>query len=1105
MEMDDELENFIRERKARVAADKACLQQDPPYMEMKAKPDRGFGYTVKENIPPKSKAEGKEESCSIGLPLGVEYERKKQRLQQELRMDYRRYMAQKNYFEPVALEPLLQRDDMTPVRQDLVEDQTGAVSKQKDAATLTTGSRRLHRLLRLGEDEEGQSSVLARHRDRLGWLVGQESEEEDGKDELELIEDTSRRRMAVNTNSEKRLFTKTDGREDSAGVAREGRTSRVRSKTEDAEFATGLLIGAGDTREALQRRKERYRQELQEQMAEQYRNKKREKDLELKVAATGINDPEKQPDRIRQFGLSRRKGSQVSEPFPTGDRSALPHIENIGAREREMPPPEQAHVAFQSPLLEYSSALGLGGGGLSPSSQPAIPSFPVTSMDVLRYAPFPPRPPPSVSDAYRSPYVEPHHYYGTRNMLGPNMAYYGHMPVSGTGLPLPYWNVPPGAAMPSQFGTHSPHSQHSGSSFPEPPVQSNRPSSETATGASQPQLFPSEKSRSAGERNLSYREALKEQIQEKEAQRRREREENECYEAQLEADMINHQPWGRGGGGAPLRDSTGNLIADLNKMHKLNEEACSNPEQRQRRATAAIAACRTEHLDRNERVSGFNHVHTPQFARGKVFANQPTERQLQEQEKYKAFLKQQIEESRLRRAEEKERLKLEEEKEEKRLAEQRARIQREYEKEQERKKQKEMEEKANKEALAEKKKKEAERKEKEAEAKEAEEKVNAELRRQYERERQARVEEVNRVPSPPIPTLQKKCDQYTPRPPTGDSQLSTVPLSERSLSGLQSPPVPACRNQLQAAGGPDYWFSDLSGLRQQLLNEKKQLEEGDRQHLDSRLSSRCSNLSRNRERPVVDVFDLARRNLQAPVRRANSRNTEPQNLLRIHDSLHPKYRDGEFRLGSSNDPKLEEVGVTSRRRRDYRDYRQLSSQRSTVQDDYLDLSPPQQKDLLRSETRGSARGSLLESESAFIDLLGDGSSVPYTAEPEKTRQLSARERRRLSKHSRLPQERAASSQPIGHAANRQRRDVELGGEWGNGNRTGHLKALSCRGNTAGPLDLSDDDSSPPQFSPHDLNHQGSVETVSTDRWMRPGTSDTLKSLGRLLRREQPAT
>uniref|UniRef100_A0A8C7YFT7 Uncharacterized protein n=1 Tax=Oryzias sinensis TaxID=183150 RepID=A0A8C7YFT7_9TELE len=35
MELDDELENFIRERKARVVLDKASLEQDPPYMEIK--------------------------------------------------------------------------------------------------------------------------------------------------------------------------------------------------------------------------------------------------------------------------------------------------------------------------------------------------------------------------------------------------------------------------------------------------------------------------------------------------------------------------------------------------------------------------------------------------------------------------------------------------------------------------------------------------------------------------------------------------------------------------------------------------------------------------------------------------------------------------------------------------------------------------------------------------------------------------------------------------------------------------------------------------------------------------------------------------------------
>uniref|UniRef100_A0A3B4UMY9 Centrosome and spindle pole associated protein 1 n=1 Tax=Seriola dumerili TaxID=41447 RepID=A0A3B4UMY9_SERDU len=1152
MEMDDELENFIRERKARVAEDKASLDQDPPYMEIKAKPHRACGSTVKENIPPKSIAQGKEESCSVGLPLGVEYERKKQRLQHELRMDYRRYMAQKKHFDHAEPGPLIHFDNRRSVKH-LLGDQTGVLPKQRpsswrDAATLTEDNKGLQRALRLAEvktlypeEEEEQLSLTPRLHDRLGRPVDQDSEEEEYfKEELELMEGRRCRHMGIEASYPKRRTNKTDGREkreNPAGFAREGRRLRALTKNDDAEFATGLIIGAVDTDEALQRRKERYRQELQEQIAEQHRNKKREKDLELKVAATGANDPEKQPDRIRQFGLSRRKDPQVLEPSAAGESELSsrgpPHNEKIVVREREVPPPEQPHVAFQSPLLEYSSALGLGGGGLSPSSQPAAPSF-SRAMDTPRIPLFHPHPPSTLNEAYRSPYGEPHHCYGTRNLLDPNMAYYGHLSVPGAGLPMSYWNVPPGGGVPSQFGNHSPHSQHSGSSFPEPPIQ---PSNEAATVDSQVRVFPSERSRATRERILSYRNALKEQdasrrgssklynkIQEQQERRRLEEEERERYEAQMEADMKNHEPWGRGGGGAPLRDSTGNLIADLNQMHKLNEEAYSNPEQWQRRATAAMTARQAEHPDPSERVSGtvaecsihdsrdrisgFTHVQTPQFARGNVFANQPTKHQLQEQDKYKAYLKQQIEEKMRKKAEEREQTRLEEEKEEKRLAEQRARIQREYEEEQERKKRKEMEQKAKNEELiqlAEQRKKEMDRKKKEAEEME-----NAALRRQYERERQARVEEVHREPSPPIPTLQKKhgLHQYTPRPPTVDSQHSTAPLSERSLSGLQSPPVPACRNQLRAAGDQRDVFSELSALRRQLRSEQKRLEgrlqQGDWEELDSPLSDRL------RERPQVDVFDMARLRLQAPVRRPNSRNMEPRNLMRIHDSLQLKYTEGKSRLGSSEVPKLEDVGVTIKRRHDYRDpYHQLSSQRSTVQDDYFDLSPPQQNDYLRSVMGGSARGSLLESESAFIDPLGDAFPVPRTPEFEKTPHLSARERRRLAKQSQHLQERAAS---VGqhddystHTGNRLQQEVEQRSEGRSRDRTSLLMALSRRGNTAGPVDLSDDDSFPPQFSLHNLNHQSSVETVATDPWMRPGTSDTLKCLDRPSRRERLVT
>uniref|UniRef100_A0AAV2MHH4 Uncharacterized protein n=1 Tax=Knipowitschia caucasica TaxID=637954 RepID=A0AAV2MHH4_KNICA len=87
----------------------------------------------------------------------------------------------------------------------------------------------------------------------------------------------------------------------------------------------------------------------------------------------------------------------------------------------------------------------------------------------------------------------------------------------------------------------------------------------------------------------------------------------------------------------------------------------------------------------------FTQVQSPQFARGSVFPTQPSVQQLQEQDKYKAFLRLQMDEKQRLKAEERERQRLEEEKEEKRLSEQRARIQQEFEEEQERKRRKEQE------------------------------------------------------------------------------------------------------------------------------------------------------------------------------------------------------------------------------------------------------------------------------------------------------------------------------------------------------------------------------------------------------------------------------
>ena len=44
-----------------------------------------------------------------------------------------------------------------------------------------------------------------------------------------------------------------------------------------------------------------------------------------------------------------------------------------------------------------------------------------------------------------------------------------------------------------------------------------------------------------------------------------------------EREAANYNPWGRGGGGAPMRDNMGNLATDLRHMRQDNEERAMMP------------------------------------------------------------------------------------------------------------------------------------------------------------------------------------------------------------------------------------------------------------------------------------------------------------------------------------------------------------------------------------------------------------------------------------------------------------------------------------------------------------------------------------------------
>uniref|UniRef100_A0AAV2L7A7 Centrosome and spindle pole-associated protein 1 n=1 Tax=Knipowitschia caucasica TaxID=637954 RepID=A0AAV2L7A7_KNICA len=155
------------------------------------------------------------------------------------------------------------------------------------------------------------------------------------------------------------------------------------------------------------------------------------------------------------------------------------------------------------------------------------------------------------------------------------------------------------------------------------------------------------------------------EVKDKAERRSREREERQLSNAQMVSEMMSYNPWGRAGGGAPLRDQTGNLITDLDQMHKLNEESFRN-----------------SNLKKSSE-STLQHKRVPPLSRLEQLGDRERDN-LQRKISYQESLKQQIEENRQKQAEERERQKVMEEKEEKRLAKERARMLKDYEEEEQR-------------------------------------------------------------------------------------------------------------------------------------------------------------------------------------------------------------------------------------------------------------------------------------------------------------------------------------------------------------------------------------------------------------------------------------
>ncbi|PIO33013.1 hypothetical protein AB205_0189990 [Aquarana catesbeiana] len=122
-------------------------------------------------------------------------------------------------------------------------------------------------------------------------------------------------------------------------------------------------------------------------------------------------------------------------------------------------------------------------------------------------------------------------------------------------------------------------------------------------------LLPEENARQSQQVAQSYQKELEQQIREKNEKRRKERDEQERYDAKLEAEMKSYNPWGKGGGGAPLRDRKGNLITDLKRMHKENENSYQNPELQVFEDKRAVVAVDTSPADNTSSTGKIQAIH----------------------------------------------------------------------------------------------------------------------------------------------------------------------------------------------------------------------------------------------------------------------------------------------------------------------------------------------------------------------------------------------------------------------------------------------------------------------------------------------------------------
>ena len=310
----------------------------------------------------------------------------------------------------------------------------------------------------------------------------------------------------------------------------------------------------------------------------------------------------------------------------------------------------------------------------------------------------------------------------------------------------------------------------------------------------------------------AYRSQLKQQMEEK-----KEKEEKEGHARAKVAEVEEYNPWGKGGGGAPMRDERGRLVADLRKMRMVNNEKLLK---------SSLTSPRGENTAPADKPSLGTEASPSKDNNGPVTGTLIPEEERQQQglEDYRESLRKQMEERESLKKKEKEAKKLEDMKELERIVSEQQRIADNYKKEQEMARKREADARARNALL----KKEVEDKRTTEASKKLggadENKAHFATDSHDQMSAQSILDkglgggQQYRASSPPVPALKRllhqqkgfsqppsppPLQQFPSQPPTIQRDLPTPPPVQRAPSPLPvqrppSPPVPALRKKLQA-------------------------------------------------------------------------------------------------------------------------------------------------------------------------------------------------------------------------------------------------------------------------------------------------------------------